>query len=126
MRESLERFQSLRLSIHERIGRQTSLWNEKSPHSQSDEEVFVERLRQVNELLQEINDSAAANFEEKQTLNRLVIENSKKRDEKLLDPLKGMNDICEQEINEEYPHRSQLYVKLEDAVVALEDFVAKF
>jgi DNA anti-recombination protein RmuC len=124
MRASLSSIESVRQALIARINRQTSTWQGSAPHTPDDEGAFVLRMRSVNAILQEINDVAATYHEEKQELNRLLIENSKKKDERLLGPLRRVNEICAKEIEVEYPKRVELNKQLEGAIAKLEEFVS--
>jgi hypothetical protein len=124
MRESLTSLASVRRQLVERLELQTSTWKEHEPHPSGDEDGFVHRMREVNALLQEGNESKARFHEEKQALNSAILENSKKKDEKLLVPLKRMNDIFQIEIETEIPRQFEILQQLDEAILKLEDFVS--
>ena len=125
MRDSLVSFQSVRRAFGDRISQQNSRWKELAPHSQEEEDAFVLRMQLVNTILQDLNDVGAKYHDEKQALNRLVLDNSKRKDERLIDPLKKLNDICELEIQEDFPKRVELNSQLEVALSALEEYVSE-
>jgi hypothetical protein len=108
----------------DRIRSQVRIWAEKAPHSHEMEEEFVVRMRAVTSLQQEMVDSQLKNKKEKDEVQRLFKETSKRDRDRVLAVLKRSSDSVEVELSEECPKREMLQSALDEAVTLLERYVS--